>query len=180
MAPDETTMSATPSGPGRRVDATERRGGGLRRIPALLGRLLDAPARRRGLAQFALLEQWPLIVGADLARRCQPLRLRRGPDGPVLQLRLNGATALEVQHTAPLIVERINDHFGFEAVTRLRLIQAPPGGVVQKRRAAVRPLSVAAAAEIEAAVADIAEPPLRAALASLGRALREHPPASRE
>ena len=147
---------------------------GLRRLPDLLGQLLDAPARRRGLVNSTLLEDWPMIVGPALARHCHPVRLdRREP--PVLQLRVGGGAALEIQHAAPQIIERINQHFGFRAVARLRLVQAPLGS---PRRAAVpAPAALSAEAEraVEQAVAPVVDPGLRAALRSLGRALPRSP-----
>ena len=104
-----------------------RRGGGLRRLPELLGRVLDPAARRRGLAEARLLTDWRLILGPQLGARCQPVRLSgaRGAPG-VLTVHVGGASALELQHGEPQVVERINDFFGYPAVARLRLIQAPP------------------------------------------------------
>ena len=47
-----------------------------------------------------------------------------GRDG-VLKLRAAPGAALELQHRAPLIIERINLFFGRAAVTRLALVQGP-------------------------------------------------------
>ena len=104
-----------------------RRGGGLRRLPDLLRRVLEPAARRRGLAEAKLLTEWPTVVGPMLATRCHPIRLSARPDGPggVLVLHVAGAAALELQHSEPQILERINGYFGYGAVGRLRLIQAP-------------------------------------------------------
>jgi hypothetical protein len=149
---------------------------GLRRLPDLLDRLLAAPARQRGLADAALLADWPLIVGHELAGRCQPVRIARLGGEPVLHLRASGGAALELQHAALQVIERINAHFGFPAVARLRLIQAPAARPPRPRPTPSRPLSVAAAREIEAAVATTTDPALRAALAGLGHAIHRRPP----
>lgn len=164
-------MSATGAGRKRPVDATERRAAGLRRLPDMLGRLLDGPARQRGLVDSALLTDWPLIVGADLARRCQPVRLARDQSAPVLHLRVSATAALEVQHSAPQIIERINDHFGFPAVARLRLVQAPVARPPQRRRPLAPAPSAETLAAIDDAVAPVEDVRLREALAGLGRAL---------
>jgi hypothetical protein len=152
-----------------------RRGGGLRRIPDLLARVLEPAARRRGLAEAKLLAEWPTIVGPGLAARCHPIRLTRSPDrqGGILLLHVAGAAALELQHSDPQILERINGFFGYGAVSRLRLIQAPlprtsPGPVAPLRRS----LSDAEGSEIARMVSDIRDPGLRAALQGLGRTLK--------
>ena len=104
-----------------------RRGGGLRRLPDLLGRVLDPASRRRGLAEARVLTDWPSIVGEVLAARCQPVKLTGGSrgHGGILHIHVAGSAALELQHSEPQLLERINSYFGYPAVARLRLIRAP-------------------------------------------------------
>jgi hypothetical protein len=152
-----------------------RRGGGLRRLPELLGRVLDPAARRRGLAETRLLTDWPLVLGPELGARCQPVRLSRTGDGSggVLTVHVSGASALELQHSAPQVIERINDFFGYPAVARLRLIQAPPVRPVKRLAAPrTRPLADSELAALQATVAVVTDPDLRVALASLGQAVK--------
>ena len=152
-----------------------RRGGGLRRLPDLLSHLLDPAARRRGLAEAKLLTEWPTIVGPGLAARCQPIRLSKSTDrqGGVLVLHVAGAAALELQHSEPQILERINGFFGYAAVSRLHLLQAPlPRSSARPAPPANRSVSDAEEIEIAQAVRDIRDPGLRAALGSLGRTLK--------
>jgi hypothetical protein len=155
-----------------------RRGGGLWRLPDLLGRVLDPPARRRGLAEATLLTDWPAVVGPELAARSQPVKLTgdRSPrGGAILVLHCSSAAALELQHAELQLLERINDHFGYPAVARLRLIQAPPKRPVKRRSARpVRALTTDDLDAIEVAVEPLADPGLREALARLGRTLKTH------
>jgi hypothetical protein len=149
-----------------------RRGGGLRRLPELLQRLLDPAARRRGLAEARLLTDWPLVIGPQLAARCQPVRLAGAQSGAggVLTIHVGGASALELQHSAPQVLERINGFFGYPAVARLRLIQAPPARPVKRRGPRrVRPLAADELRELAALVEPVTPPQLQAALAELGR-----------
>lgn len=157
------------------LDGRFRRGGGLRRLPDLLGRVLDPAARRRGLAEAKLLTEWPAIVGAWLAARSQPVRLSHGAGGAggVLALHVAGAAALELQHSEPQVVERINGFFGYPAVSRLRLVQAPRPKAVERAAPIESPcLSGADEAEVAADVRGVGDLALRAALAGLGRTLK--------
>jgi hypothetical protein len=149
-----------------------RRGGGLRRLPELLGQVLDPAARRRGLTEVRLLTDWALVIGPHLAARCQPVRLSRSARGAggVLTLHVGGTSALELQHSEPQLLERINDFFGYPAVARLRLIQAPP--VRPVKHAAPLPTRPLAEDEIDALAATVAlvrDAELRGALLALGR-----------
>jgi hypothetical protein len=155
-----------------------RRGGGLRRLPDLLRRVLEPAARRRGLAEARLLTDWATVVGPLLATRCHPIRLSPRPDGRggTLVLHVNGAAALELQHSEPQILDRINGYFGYDAVARLRLIQAPlPRSNDPPTRSARCGLSDAEEAEIAQAVRAIDDPELRTALQALGRSLKGRP-----
>jgi len=154
----------------------ERRGGGLRPAPAMLARLLDPAARRRGLVDAKLLTDWPAIVGPQLAARCQPLKLGRdrGGAGGVLHLGVSGAAAPELQHSEPQVIERINSHFGYPAVARLRLVHAPIPRAAGPSRPSPRALATAELEELEDAAQAVADPGLRAALVGLGRTMRGH------
>lgn len=160
---------------GARNAPAARQRPGLHRLPDLLRGVLTVQARQRGLADAALIDDWALIVGSSLAGRCQPVKIVRDRGVPVLHLRTTGSGALELQHAAPQIVERINAHFGFGAVGRLRLIQAPAVRTPPRRPARLPPLSVEAARAVESAVGGVADPSLRAALAGLGRAIHRQP-----
>jgi hypothetical protein len=162
---------------GKREIATSReamrRGGGLRRLPDLLGKVLDPASRRRGLAEAGVLTDWPRIVGEVLARRCQPVKLTgsRGHGG-ILHVHVAGSAALELQHSEPQLLERINSYFGYPAVARLRLIRAPLALPRPAPANAPAPLEGTARAEIEAVVRPVADDALRAALSGLGAALK--------
>lgn len=151
-----------------------RRGGGLRHLPDLLGKILDPTARRRGLAETRVLTDWPRIVGEVLAARCQPVKLTGGSHGQggVLHLHVAGSAGLELQHSEPQLLERINSYFGYPAVARLRPISAPLALPRDAASAPPPPLDAAQHAEIEAVVRPVADDALRAALAGLGATLK--------
>jgi len=126
-----------------------------------------------------MLTDWPLVVGQALGARCQPVRLTRGGDGRagVLTVHVGSASALELQHSAPQVIERINGFFGYPAVAGLRLIQAPPLRPVKPRPPArLRPLATAELAALEGTVAGVGDPDLRRALVTLGRTVKAQIP----
>lgn len=153
--------------------------------PKPLAELIDGcvgPAfAAQGFASADILAAWPEIVGDRLARVSRPQRLEwprrtRGadpharPEPGTLIVRVEGAFALEFQHLAPLLVERLNAHYGWRCVGRVALRQGRVGAM-GRGRAAVAALDPARRAEVAAAVAGIAEDGLRAALDRLGTAV---------
>ena len=88
-----------------------------------------------------------------------------------LHLRVaSGAFALQLQHLEPLVIERINGHFGYAAVARLALAQGPVP--VRAARRQQNPTAEPAADPVLATMLEtIDDPGLREALTGLGRRL---------
>jgi len=123
-------------------------------------------ARRGGGVLLRLKAEWAAVVGAELAALTWPEAL--GRDG-ALKLRVASTLALDLQHRAPLVIERINRYFGREAVARLVLLQGPLPLAVPPAAATPTPLAAEDATALDLRLGDIADPELRAALAQLGR-----------
>ena len=88
---------------------------------------LKASQKARGFADSRLLTDWEKIVGSQFATQCIPLKIstpRQGSEA-TLTLRVAPGFALLIQHQEPVILERIAQHFGYRAVTRITLVQAP-------------------------------------------------------
>jgi len=143
-----------------------------RAIGSVLGRLVRPAMRKRGFRDIDVWAHWPAIVGAELAALSLPERIsRRGHDGAVLTVRVEGAMALEVQHMSPLILERLNQHYGAGSIAKLTIIQGPlPAARARSMRKPVSQAELAAAAE---ALGPFPEGPLKAALARLGARIAE-------
>jgi hypothetical protein len=139
--------------------------------------LVEPVLAKQGFGEASLVASWPEIVGETIARGCRPIKLqwpprppKRDPDSPIepatLVLRVAGGFALEAQHSAALIIERVNAHLGWRCVGKLAFRQGPieqePG-----RRRAQAPSAEAVAKAHEAAAAIEGEE-LRDALARLG------------
>lgn len=141
---------------------------------ATLSNLLRASAGKRGFAAAEIISHWRTIMGERLAAFTAPERLRfeRGAsEGGVLEIRVDGPLALEIQHLEPQILDKVNGFCGFRAAGRLKIIRgrvAPP----KSPPPPLPPLPEAEKAEIDRAVATIENQSLREALASLGRTMR--------
>ena len=147
---------------------------GFRAVGGLAQRLTSGLAKGRSASIARLRAEWSAVVGADLARICRPeaLTASRGARsskgaGKILRLRVPGAAALEIQHMAGQIVERVNGYFGHRMIDDIRLVQ---GAISTAPAAAPRPAPDARkmAEMTERTAAAVEDPELRAALARLG------------
>jgi hypothetical protein len=146
-------------------DHLVRRIYGPRPLGSLVPRLTRAAFRVTGPATAQVMGDWAAIVGPLLASVSVPRRLARG----TLTIACAGPVAIELQHYASELIERINIHLGSPTVSALRFVQtALPAPRAAVPRAAV---SVGVTAAAESAVAALPEGELREALAALGRAV---------
>src|SRR6266481_1048657 len=142
---------------------------------ALRTTLNDAFARQ-GFASTELVTRWADIVGADIAAHSEPEKIQWprpfGEDMPqpgTLVLRVEGPASVEIQHMSRVLLERVNQFFGWQAVGALRLRQAP----LSRRKVQVIPkIDEESQAAIAATLTGISDESLRAALARLGAAVK--------
>ena len=80
--------------------------------------------------------------------------------------------ALEIQHSADVILERVNRFFGWSAVGKLAFRQAPLSG--RRRPARPRPPDAKAVAKVAETLGSIEDEQLRDALARLGAAIKRN------
>jgi len=137
--------------------------------------LIKALDDRFGQGTGALESRWPEIVGDQLARVTEPVKLSRGRPGHggSLELRVVGPAAAFVQHQATEIISRVNLFLGEGAIERLRISQGPikprAARAQAQRRPVERPLEAAADEALAASVETATGDDLRRALVRLGR-----------
>ena len=161
-----------------KFDSNPLRSSGTPHVSRVLGRITGRTMNRRGFSDNRMLENWSVIVGPQLAAMSQPVRLSRrksGRDGEetaggVLTVKAEGAIALEIQHLAPQIIDRLNSYYGYAAIARLNIVQ----GTVTVTPSPLSPPPIKDE-EISALADDFDEietPRLKRALASLALLMR--------
>jgi hypothetical protein len=143
------------------------RSGRARRAGDLVGDIGGVAFKKFGFVQSAIVSRWSEIVGERYAKVSSPESIRfpagRKSAG-VLTLLVQGAHAPLMQHLAPLIIERVNRFFGYQAIDRLVFRQ---GKLAEAPRPAKRPDLRPVPKELGEGLREIADPELRACLESL-------------
>jgi hypothetical protein len=123
--------------------------------------------KRFGFVQGAVVSRWTEIVGERYAKVSTPesIRFPAGKkSGGTLTLGVDGAHAPLLQHLAPMIMERVNLFFGYEAVVKIVFRQG------SRTKAAAKPLRPAPAPvprELGQGLREIADTELRTMLENL-------------
>jgi hypothetical protein len=146
-------------------------------LPAVGG----AAFRRFGFVQSSVVSRWREIVGERYARVSSPESIRF-PHGKrsagVLTLVVESAHAPVMQHVAPVIVERVNRFFGYEAVERVQFRQGMVRVVEAKQKRAAPPSLRPLPVDLGDSLRAIGDPELRACLESLARGVADSAGAS--
>ena len=148
-----------------------------RPLADLLHKTLTDAFAKQGFASTELVTRWADIVGAEIAAHSEPEKIQwsrpadgHTPEPGTLVLRVEGPTAIEIQHLSGVILERVNRFFGWQAVGGLRLRQAP---LRRREQPPQRPGDPEAAERIAAGLSEITDENLRAALGRLGAAIKQ-------
>jgi hypothetical protein len=147
------------------------------RAGALLQKQIRGVAETRGFVHARLLTEWDDIVGPDIARLATPLKVGFGRRdlGATLHVTVRPGAAPEVQMQERVICERVNTCYGYNAISRVRIVSA--GAVrqpkpVPRARRRTQSASDQVREEIRDALADVKDPALRAALEGLASSIR--------
>jgi hypothetical protein len=148
-------------------------------LSVLLSDVFSDAYAKQGFAARELVTRWAEIAGPEIAEHSEPLKIQwprpveGQPQEPAtLVLRVEGPMALEIQHASDVILQRVNRFFGWSAVGRLALRQAPLSRrSAPKASRAPDPKQVATVAETLSSVED---EELRAALARLGASIKRN------
>ena len=131
---------------------------------------------RYGFAYAGVLSEWSAIVGEELGRVSVPERIRwprstgsasdGRKSGGTIVVRVAEGRALEFQHLAPRLIERINRYYGFEAVAGVKVVQGTVAAPASQSPSA--PCPDIRREAVSQRVAAIDDDRLRAALLRLG------------
>ncbi len=134
---------------------------GPRALGSLVPQVTRQTFRKRNPASAQIVADWEIIVGPKVASMTVPRRLDRG----VLTIGCAGPAAMDLHYMGIEVINRINTHLGGQPVHSLKFTQAG----MPRRSKPERPSPPEAILEAEAAVADLPDGELKAALAALGR-----------
>jgi hypothetical protein len=148
-------------------------------LSVLLSDVFSDAYARQGFAARELVTRWAEIAGPEVAAHSEPLKIQwprpvegQAQEPATLVLRVEGPMALEIQHASDVILQRVNRFFGWSAVGRLALRQAPLSR--RDRPRTLRAPDAAEVAELEKTLSSVEDEELRAALARLGASIKRN------
>lgn len=142
----------------------------MRSLRQIISKLTDPIYQQQGFIRSTIIMDWKLIVGSRFSQYCQPEKITfpfERKTGGRLVLRTTSSFATGLQYEEPVIIEKINQYFGYGAVEKIIIRHGPidKGGANGLPR---KKLDEKTAQEITQAVGSIENTNLRDALYNLG------------
>lgn len=155
-----------------RTDSNKsERSGRVRAAGDLIPEIAGMTFKKFGFVQSSVVSRWAEIVGERYAQVSSPesIRFPSGKkSGGTLTLSVEGAHAPLMQHLGPMVIERVNRFFGYEAIDKIAFRQ---GRAARKAAAPARPADAPVPKDIGENLREVADPELRAVLESLASKL---------
>ena len=89
--------------------------------------------KKRGFTENKILTDWNKIVGDSLGGSSVPKKLffsrNKKSDGVLYVEVYDSGMAMEMTYMEPIIIEKIASYFGYKAISKLKIIQKPGGGM---------------------------------------------------
>lgn len=104
----------------------KRRGRGFQSASGASRGIVRTLAGKKGFAEADVLLRWAEIVGEGHRGLCHPQSVKFSSDrslGATLVLECTSARAPEVEHLKPVLIDRVNQFYGYRAIGRIRVVQ---------------------------------------------------------
>ncbi len=157
--------------------SAEHRMRGFEPAFGLMKESLRVAGEARGFAVARLLTHWAEVAGEEMARKTRPVKIGygKGGMGATLTLLVKASEAPMVQMALPVLKERVNAVYGYNAISHIHLTQTAATGFAEGQAEfapapkAATPPDPAVVQRARATADGVADPGLRTALEQLAQ-----------
>ena len=156
----------------------KKRGGRARRVGSVITHAITPICHQKGFVEARILLEWDYIATSQFSQFCIPLKvtfpLKQRSEGRLF-LQATSSMAAEITYLEPVILSRVNQYFGYQAISKITIFQGPVKitGVVRKSHQTVPAKSLPEAVQVSlnTHVQPIENERLRSALLNLGMSI---------
>jgi hypothetical protein len=153
---------------------TKWRYGKFSRIGPLIVNAITPICQQNGFMQARILLEWDSIIPSDFSRFCMPVKVSFPPkkrsEGRLV-VRATSSMATELAYWEQLILSRINQYFGYQAIDKIVILQGPVSIKTAPAKRAIKTLSAETLFTLEDCTKTIPHELLRNALYDLGKSI---------
>ena len=104
----------------------ERKQSYFKKIGNTLPKIIDKNIKKKNFIEVSLIKKWREIIGDNIAKLCWPIKIIfsdiKNSNG-VIFLKTKRGKSMEVEFKNEEILERLNQYFGYKAITKISVVQ---------------------------------------------------------
>lgn len=98
----------------------------FKQIGDTLPKILKTKLKKANFVEISVIKNWKEIVGDDIAKYCWPIKISfsdgNNSNGKIA-IKVERGWSLEIEYKNQEIIEKLNQYFGYKAISRINIIQ---------------------------------------------------------
>ena len=103
-----------------------RRQSYFKKISDSLPKILEKKLKKANFIEISIIKNWKEIVGNDIAKLCFPIKIIFSNEGNIngkIIIQVKRGWSLEIEYKNQEIIEKLNQYFGYKAISKINIIQ---------------------------------------------------------
>ena len=98
----------------------------FKQIGDTLPKILKTKLKKANFVEISVIKNWKEIVGDDIAKNCWPIKIffsdGNNSNGKIA-IKVKRGWSLEIEYKNQEIIEKLNQYFGYKAISKISIIQ---------------------------------------------------------
>ena len=98
----------------------------FKQIGDTLPKILKTKLKKVNFVEMSVIKNWKEIVGDDIAKNCWPIKIffsdGNNSNGKIA-IKVKRGWSLEIEYKNQEIIEKLNQYFGYKAISKINIIQ---------------------------------------------------------
>ena len=98
----------------------------FKQIGDTLPKILKTKLKKINFVEMSVIKNWKEIVGDDIAKNCWPIKIffsdGNNSNGKIA-IKVKRGWSLEIEYKNQEIIEKLNQYFGYKAISKINIIQ---------------------------------------------------------
>ena len=114
-----------------------RRQNYFKKIGETLTKILEKKLKKANFIEISIIKNWKEIVGDDIAKYCWPIKITFSNENNLsskIIIQVKRGWSLEIEHKSYEIIDKLNQYFGYKAISKINIIQNFDEDIVETKK----------------------------------------------
>ena len=109
----------------------------FKKIGETLPKILEKKLKKANFIEISIIKNWKEIVGDDIAKHCWPIKITFSNENNLnskIIIKVERGWSLEIEHKSYEIIDKLNQYFGYKAISKINIIQNFDEDIVETKK----------------------------------------------